>query len=120
MSESPTFPTPAAFTLWATGQPLEYGSLDPELTIEGDPAVGLHEIVHGGLTVGIWEHGPGVSRDVETDEVFVVVAGRATVAVEDGPTLELVPGSVGVLPAGARTVWTVHEALRKVYVTRGG
>ncbi len=119
MSESRPFPSPACFTVWAAGQPLDYGSVDPDLVVEGDPAVGLHRVLDGELSVGIWEHGPGASRDVETDEVFVVLSGRATVQVEEGPTLELVPGSVGVLAAGARTVWTVHDTLRKVYVTRG-
>ena len=33
----------------------------------------------------------------------------------DGPTLEVGPGDLGVLAAGAETVWTVHETLRKVY-----
>jgi uncharacterized cupin superfamily protein len=28
------------------------------------------------------------------------------------------PGDIGLLPAGARTTWTVHETLRKVYVVR--
>ena len=58
------------------------------------------------------------STDVEADEVFVVLSGRATVEVVDGPTLEIGPGDVGLLPAGARTTWTVHETLRKVYVVR--
>ncbi len=71
-----------------------------------------------GLEVGIWEHTAGTSTDIETDEVFVVLGGRATVTVEDGPTLELRPGSIGFLDAGARTTWTVHETLRKVYVLR--
>ena len=44
--------------------------------------------------------------------------GRATVEVAEGPTLELGPGDVGLLPAGARTTWTVHETLRKIYVVR--
>ena len=32
--------------------------------------------------------------------------------------LEIGPGDVGVLPAGARTTWHVHETLRKVFQTR--
>jgi uncharacterized cupin superfamily protein len=47
--------------------------------------------------------------------MFVVVSGRATVEVEDGPTLELGPGVVGVLREGDRTTWTVRETLRKAY-----
>ena len=59
-----------------------------------------------------------MSTDLELDEVFVVLAGRATIEVEDGPTLEVGPGDVGLYPAGTRTRWTVHETLRKVYVVR--
>ena len=46
-------------------------------------------------------------------------AGRAASEVADGRTLDVGPGDVGMLAAGSRTVWTGHEALRKVYVVRG-
>ena len=64
---------------------------------------------------GVWQITPGVIEDVEADEIFVVVAGRATVEVHDGPTLELEPGVVGVLKAGDHAVWRIHETLRKVF-----
>jgi uncharacterized cupin superfamily protein len=73
-----------------------------------------------GLAAGIWEHTAGVSTDVEVDEVFVVLRGRATIEVEGGPTLEVGPGDLGVLEAGARTRWVVHEDLRKVFVCPAG
>jgi len=91
--------------------------LDPSQVVSGDPQVALAEILDdGALSVGVWQHTTGVSTDVEADEVFVVLRGRATIAVEDGPILEVGPGDVGVLAAGSRTTWTVHEDLRKVYV----
>lgn len=95
---------------------LEDWPLDPEQVVAGEPVVRgrvLHEA--GGVQRGVWEHTPGVSTDVEADELFVVVSGRATVEVEGGPTLEVGPGSAAVLRAGDRTVWRVHETLRKVY-----
>ena len=66
----------------------------------------------------MWEMTPGAMRDVEVDEVFVVLAGDATVEFVDPalPSIELRPGSVVRLEAGMRTVWTVRETLRKVYV----
>ncbi len=79
-------------------------------------ALGLHDSAD--LAIGVWQHGVGVSTDVEADEIFVVLSGRATIEVEDGPTLEVGPGDVGLYPAGTRTRWTVHETLRKVYVVR--
>ncbi len=91
--------------------------LQPEQVRSGAPrvaAVALRDT--GDLEVGVWEHTVGVSTDVEADEVFVVLTGRATVDVAGGPSLELRPGVVGFLDSGAETTWTVHETLRKVYV----
>ena len=98
---------------------LEASPLGPAQVVTGAPEVrsrALHDSET--LEIGIWQHGVGVSTDVEADEVFIVLSGRATVAVEGGPVLELGPGDVGLLPAGARTTWTVHETLRKIYVVR--
>lgn len=72
----------------------------------------------GGLAVGIWEMTPGVMRDVESDEVFVVLSGSAAVEFEDGTApLLLGSGDVVQLAAGTRTVWRVTETLRKVYLS---
>jgi len=98
---------------------LELDPLDPAQVVSGDPQVrvlSLHDA--DDLAIGVWQHGVGVSTDVEADEVFVVLAGSATIEVDDGPVLQVGPGDVGLLPAGARTTWTVHETLRKVYVVR--
>lgn len=98
---------------------LEPDPLEDAKIVGGAPevrALALHD--SDDLAVGVWQHSTGVSTDVEADEVFVVLSGRATVEVADGPTLEVGPGDVGMLPAGARTTWTVHETLRKVYVVR--
>jgi hypothetical protein len=93
--------------------------LDGDLVVSGDPQVRTSELAEDeAVAVGIWQHSPGVSRDVESDEVFVVLSGRATIEVADGPTLQVGPGDVAMLAAGSHTVWTVHETLRKVYVVR--
>jgi uncharacterized cupin superfamily protein len=97
---------------------LEPEELDPSQVVAGAPALGnrtLFESDDGRVIRGVWECTPGISTDVEQDELFVVVAGRASVAVEGGPTLLLAPGVVGILERGAKTVWTVTETLRKVY-----
>lgn len=98
---------------------LEYAPLPPELVIDGRPTTGSLDLTTlSDLTVGVWEHTPGVSRDVEADEVFVVLSGDGTVAFDDGtPTVELRPGRLVRLRAGQRTVWTVRETLRKVYIS---
>jgi len=70
-----------------------------------------------GSEVGIWEMTPGTADDVEVDEVFVVISGRATVTFLDGgETIELSAGSLCRLHEGQRTRWVVAETLRKVYV----
>ena len=72
-----------------------------------------------GLEVGVWECAPGTYPDTEVDELFVVLAGSAIVEFIDPalPAIEIEPGSVVRLEEGMRTVWTVREALRKVYVS---
>ncbi|MFA9432530.1 cupin domain-containing protein [Egicoccus sp. AB-alg2] len=97
---------------------LEPDSLAPEQVVAGDPQVRarvLHTSADGRVERGVWEITPGVVTDVEADELFVVVAGRATIEIEGGDTLEVGPGDAVVLEEGARTRWTVHETLRKVY-----
>ena len=89
--------------------------LSADQVVEGSPLTGFVELTD---TIGVWEHTPGVSTDVEADEVFVVLSGSATVSFDD-PALEpieLRAGSVSRLTAGMRTVWTVRETLRKVYI----
>ena len=113
----------APFSLAVADAELAPDELDPAQVVAGDPrvaAVVLHRspaTEPGGRVVerGVWEITPGVVTDVEADEVFVVLRGRATIEFEDGPTLEVGPGDVAVLPEGAVTRWTVHETLRKVY-----
>ncbi len=97
---------------------LEPEALDPSQVLAGKPVLSNHTLFEsedGRIIRGVWQCTPGAVSDVEQDELFVVVAGRASVEVEGGPTLELYPGVAGVLARGAKTVWTVTETLRKVY-----
>lgn len=68
-----------------------------------------------GLVGGVWEHSTGISTDVEQDEMFVVIAGRGRIVLDDGSVLDLKPGTVGVLRAGEKTRWEIDEPLRKVW-----
>ena len=98
--------------------PLAHQPVPADQVGAGAPTTGYAVVASGSpVEVGVWEHTTGTSTDVEVEEVFVVLSGRATVEVEDGSVLELRAGSIGVLAAGARTTWIVHEPLRKVYVT---
>ena len=82
----------------------------------GDPTTGYEAVgSYADRELGVWEMTPGAMADVEADELFVVLSGSATVDLpDDGVSIELFPGFVGQLKAGSRTVWTVHETLRKV------
>ena len=89
--------------------------------LAGAPTAAVTELVElAGAEIGVWEMTEGVVTDVEADEVFVVVSGRGTVELADGRVIELAAGAVVHLAAGERTTWTVHESLRKVYVTPHG
>ena len=71
------------------------------------------------VAYGIWQIMPGMAIEVAPAGMFVVLSGRATVAVDDGPTYDIGPGDVCFWDGGERTTWTVHETLRKVYqITR--
>lgn len=98
---------------------LEVDALPPEKVLAGDPVTSGLRLVSAGPTtveIGIWEHTTGESVDVEADEVFVVLEGRATVSYDDGTAFEIGPGSVVATPEGVASTWTVHETLRKVYL----
>ena len=72
--------------------------------------------VFAGCEVGVWEAGPGADRDVEVDELFVILCGKGQVAFEDGSVIDLVPGALVQLRAGDRTTWTVESRIRKLYL----
>lgn len=95
--------------------------VDGSLRLGGTPRTGSVELdAPGGVPMGVWEMTAGAMRDVEVDEVFVVVSGEATVdLVEDGEvvaTVDLRPGVVCRLRAGMTTRWSVPDRLRKVYL----
>ncbi|MCF6475228.1 DUF861 domain-containing protein [Nonomuraea sp. MG754425] len=107
--------TAGAFAVPVHDVRLTPDALDPEQIVAGDPVVSSLELGDGR---GIREITPGVVMDVERDEIFVVLSGSATIAVEGGTTIEVSPGDVCLLSEGAKTTWIVHETLRKVYQTR--
>jgi uncharacterized cupin superfamily protein len=96
---------------------LRFTDLPPDKCPDGVVATGVDMLAATEtLEVGVWEHPVGVSTDVETDEIFVVVSGSGRVILDDGRVLDLRPGTVGVLEAGERTRWEIDETLRKVWV----
>ena len=97
---------------------LEDLPLDVDDVVEGRPVAGLRELTRvAGAEVGLWSLSEGTVRDVEADEVFVVLAGDATLTLRDGTRIELRPGSVVHLEEGDETTWEVRSTLRKLYVS---
>ena len=114
----PELPASGTFSIDPSALELEPAPLDPSQILEGSPSVSERVVwvsEDGRQARGVWQITPGVVTDVEVDEVFVVVSGRATIEVEDGPTVDVGPGDLCVLEPGARTTWRVHETLRKVF-----
>ncbi len=96
---------------------LDHTPLPDESVVDGAPTTGHRRDLVGRRDGGRLGTYPGVSRDVESDEVFVVLGGDASIAFDDGtPTIDLRPGSLVRLHAGQRTTWTVRETLRKVFI----
>ena len=99
---------------------LDHEPVSPDQVVAGSPTTGHLVLDDDGVrTVGVWEMTVGAMRDVEADEVFVVLAGAATVEFEHPHASPIIlrPGSVVRLRAGTRTIWTVRQTLRKVYVS---
>lgn len=77
-----------------------------------------HSLVDDGeLQIGVWAAAPGTfgGSTGASDEVMLMVAGRATVAYADG-SFDLVPGALWSTPHDWDSQWTVHQEIRKMYV----
>ncbi|WP_460772661.1 cupin domain-containing protein [Microbacterium sp. GXF7504] len=93
--------------------------LPADQVVAGTPTTATVELGgFAGVELGVWEMTPGTATDVEADEVFVVLSGRARVVFTDRDLapIEIGPGDIVRLEHGMRTEWTVTETLRKVYL----
>ncbi|WP_181273942.1 cupin domain-containing protein [Brevibacterium oceani] len=73
----------------------------------------------GGADYGLWEMSVGSMRDVEGDEVFLVVSGTGRIEFEEStrPDIDMAPGALVRLSDGEKTRWTITEApLRKLFI----
>jgi hypothetical protein len=80
---------------------------------------GKFEIVHlGGMTIGRATYQPGWKwsehvgpqtgkRFCEVEHVGLVISGIATAAMENGPVLELTPGTLFHIPCASHDSWVV-------------
>ena len=95
-------------------------AITPALTVSLAPDLdGTRSTILGNTgdrEIGIWEVDPGVTTDIEVDEVFIVLNGSATISVDGHVDVNIGPGDVVHLTEGTHTTWKVHERLRKVYL----
>ena len=117
-------PLPPRMLAQALTVELDYEPVDPDQVVSGSPTTGYVDFGSWmGLDVGVWEMTGGAMRDTEVEEVFVVVAGDATLTrSRDGAseTVELHPGVVCHLEAGEHNLWEVRTPLRKIYFAPAG
>ena len=99
---------------------LEYEPVEPDKVLAGSPTTGYKELgTWKGVEVGIWEMTPGSMQDSEVEEIFIIIAGEATLTRTingEEVTVELSPGVVCHLEAGEQNRWDVRVALRKIYI----
>lgn len=98
---------------------LPHRPLPADVVREGAPGTGIRVLgAFRDVELGIWEMSEGAAIDTEADEVFIVLSGAARVdfIAPALPSIEVRTGSVVRLNEGMRTLWTVRETLRKVYV----
>jgi uncharacterized cupin superfamily protein len=97
---------------------LTHEAVNPDQIVAGSPTTAIADLGEfDRRAYGVWEMTVGAMSDVEEDELFVVLFGAATVEfIDEQRVIELRAGSVVTLVAGARTVWTVTETLRKIWV----
>lgn len=85
---------------------------DEDSTVQTGAAF-LSELAGG--AVDVWGAEVGRIHAVTTDEIFVVVQGRANITFEDtGEKISIGPGDVVRLYAGQHNSWETIETIRKV------
>ena len=105
-----------------TALALLHEEVQPGTVASGAPTTATHALgSFADLTLGVWEMSTGGMHDVEAEELFIVIAGKATVEIHGDDRgaglVALSPGTLMRLSAGMRTTWTVHERLRKIYLS---
>jgi uncharacterized cupin superfamily protein len=89
-----------------------------EWVLEGEPegrGTVLWRSEDGRQANGIWECTPGTFNWTHTDETATLLAGRVTVTLPGGATMELAAGDFAFFPEGMTTRWQIHETVRKSF-----
>ncbi|GGC36834.1 hypothetical protein GCM10010974_19010 [Brevibacterium sediminis] len=76
----------------------------------------------GGAEYGLWEMSAGAMRDIEGDEVFLVISGTGRIEFDEPlrDPIELAPGSLVRLDDGMKARWYIDGTpLRKLFIAPG-
>ena len=89
----------------------------PSVEAPGCPPMSIWRWAEGEVEIGIWECEPGVLEGPppDADAMMFMVAGRATLAHDDGEW-DLAPGSLWATPRGWAHRWRIHQTVRKLFV----
>lgn len=97
----------------------EWQQLDAS-TSAGETTTAFAELgTIAGTEYGLWEMSAGAMRDVEGEEVFLVISGRGRIEFDEPEqeAIALAPGRVIRLEDGMKTRWFIDEApLRKLSI----
>lgn len=121
---NPSLKTRTRRTVNSLAVSLSHEPVPVEQAVAGDPSTAAKELGEiFGVEFGLWEMSAGTMTDVESEELFVVLSGSATVQIHakngfEAAELRLVPGTVCHLSEGMHTSWTLHEPLRKMYLAQ--
>ncbi|GAA1415426.1 cupin [Glutamicibacter uratoxydans] len=108
----------------AMGIDLNLEPVQAGLLVNGNPGTAVQRLGEiFDVEFGLWEMSEGSMRDVEAEELFIVLSGKASVRVEpvngfEAEEISLVPGSICHLREGMHTTWVVDQPLRKVYLAK--
>ncbi|TNM53617.1 cupin domain-containing protein [Brevibacterium sediminis] len=95
----------------------------PAASAEASVTTGFAELgTIGGAEYGLWEMSAGAMRDIEGDEVFLVISGTGRIEFDEPlrDPIELAPGSLVRLDDGMKTRWYIDGTpLRKLFIAPG-
>ena len=101
-------------------EPIEDWQREPSTTSAGETTTGFAELgTIAGADYGLWEMSAGAMRDIEGEEVFLVISGTGRIEFDDPeqPPVDLAPGTLVRLTEGMKTRWFVDDVpLRKLFI----
>lgn len=101
---------------------LSPAEIDPSWIVEGSPRARVKHLVaapDAALAIALWDCTAGkFDWYFSGDELVHILVGEVTVRDGDGSTRVLKPGDIAYFPAGMRSLWHVHDYVKKLAVFR--